>query len=149
PSVMAKRLTTQSVAQAKPDTTRREIADGGCPGLYLVVQPSGAKSWALRFRSPVQHGRDGQRAAKKLTLGPATAVSLAEAREMAPAARVVIDRGTDPTATKRAEKAKAKAAVATGDSTIDAAMLEFLRRYKGRKQQGLRDSTRQMMAHYY
>ena len=38
------------------------MPDAGCPGLRLIVQPSGAKSWALRFRRP--DGRTG-----KLTLG--------------------------------------------------------------------------------
>jgi hypothetical protein len=39
---MAKKLTPISVEKAKPDPKkRREIADGGKPGLYLIVQPSG------------------------------------------------------------------------------------------------------------
>jgi len=29
---------------------RAEYADAGCPGLYLIVQSSGTRSWALRFR---------------------------------------------------------------------------------------------------
>ena len=41
---------------------RRELADGGCTGLYLVIQPSGVKSWAARYR---YRGRS-----TKLTLGP-------------------------------------------------------------------------------
>jgi hypothetical protein len=40
----------------------REIADGGLPGLYLLIQPSGVKSWALRYRRA-----NGKNA--KLTLG--------------------------------------------------------------------------------
>nr|WP_244563308.1 site-specific integrase [Bradyrhizobium lablabi] len=40
---------------------RLEIPDLGCPGLRLVIQPSGAKSWAMRFRN---NGR-----AAKLKLG--------------------------------------------------------------------------------
>ncbi len=56
-------LTAMSVSKAKPGKQRREISDGACRGLYLVVQPSGGKSWALRFRRP--NGRPA-----KLTLGP-------------------------------------------------------------------------------
>jgi integrase len=56
------KLTPAAVLKLKPHDTRREIPDNGS-GLYLVVQPSGAKSWAMRFRNP--HGRQ-----KKLTLGP-------------------------------------------------------------------------------
>ena len=60
---MPKMLTTAAVLKLKPAADRREIPDAGAAGLYLVVQPSGAKSWALRFRRP-----NGDRA--KLVLGP-------------------------------------------------------------------------------
>jgi Arm DNA-binding domain len=60
---LATKLTAAAVAKLLPDKKRREIADAGSPGLRLVIQPSGAKSWALRFRRP--DGRTG-----KLTLGP-------------------------------------------------------------------------------
>ena len=30
---------------------RREMPDGKISGLYLVLQPSGAKYWALRYRA--------------------------------------------------------------------------------------------------
>ena len=46
---MSKRLTALSVENAKPGPLRREISDGGS-GLYLIVQPSGHKSWAVRSR---------------------------------------------------------------------------------------------------
>ena len=47
---MAKLLTDRSVAQARAkDGKRTEFADSISP-LRLVVQPSGAKSWATRFR---------------------------------------------------------------------------------------------------
>jgi hypothetical protein len=32
------------------ELTRTELPDRGCKGLYLVVQPGGAKSWAVRYR---------------------------------------------------------------------------------------------------
>jgi hypothetical protein len=41
---MAKALTVRSVENAKPAAQRQEIPDGLLAGLYLVVQPSGAKS---------------------------------------------------------------------------------------------------------
>jgi len=59
---MAK-LSAIAVKNIRPGKARREIPDSGCPGLYLIVQISGAKSWALRFRRP-----NGTPA--KLTLGP-------------------------------------------------------------------------------
>ena len=62
---MAKKgmLTAAAVLKIKPAADRREIPDAGAAGLYLVIQPSGAKSWAMRFRRP-----NGDRA--KLVLGP-------------------------------------------------------------------------------
>jgi integrase len=59
---MNKTLTVAAVRAYKPTRVRREIPDGGCRGLYLVVEPTGRKSWALRFRRP-----DGRTA--KLRLG--------------------------------------------------------------------------------
>jgi integrase len=58
-----KLLTTAAVAKLKPSAVRREVRDGGAPGLHLVIQPSGYKSWVVRFRGP--NGRH-----VKLTLGP-------------------------------------------------------------------------------
>jgi integrase len=61
--VAKKTLTTAAVKNHLRAEARREVPDGGCPGLHLVIQPSGRKSWALRFRRP-----NGKPA--KLTLGP-------------------------------------------------------------------------------
>ena len=57
------KLTATSVEKTKANKhRRREIPDAASPGLYLVVQPSGSKSFAMRFRN--LHGRH-----VKLTLG--------------------------------------------------------------------------------
>lgn len=62
---MKTQLTVPAIARFKPDPRRRrEIRDGGAPSLYLVIQPSGAKSWAMRFRRP------GGTTWGKLVLGP-------------------------------------------------------------------------------
>src|SRR5437660_7751968 len=60
---MAKQLTAAAVRNFRPGGARREIRDGGAQGLWLVVQSTGHKSFALRFRRP-----SGKPA--KLTLGP-------------------------------------------------------------------------------
>ena len=62
-SVPAKTMTTAGIKSLRPGAERREIRDGGAVGLYLIVQPSGHKSFAMRFRSP-----DGR--PTKLVLGP-------------------------------------------------------------------------------
>jgi hypothetical protein len=54
---------------------RKEVPDGRITGLYLVMQPSGVKSWAVRYRA---NGLP-----RKLTLGSYPSVDLATARRRA------------------------------------------------------------------
>ncbi|MBN7776720.1 tyrosine-type recombinase/integrase [Nitratireductor aquimarinus] len=93
---MAARLTDISIKNAKPGPTRREIPDGGCKGLYLVIQPSGKKSWAVRYR---YEGKP-----RKLTLDGFP--PLATARKLASAA--IENPDHDPAAEKQARKATEK-----------------------------------------
>ena len=60
--VLATVLADAAVRKYRPAKERREIRDGLAQGLYLVIQPSGSRSWAMRFRRP--DGSPG-----KLTLG--------------------------------------------------------------------------------
>jgi hypothetical protein len=98
---MAKAFTQLAVKAAKPAHDRVEIPDGGCTGLYLIVQPSGVKSWALRYRF--------KGTPKKLTLGRADqeegALSLASARKAAIEARHRLELGVDPAPEKQAAAA--------------------------------------------
>jgi integrase len=114
------RLTTKFVENIKPTDQRREIPDSGCRNLYLVVQPSGRKSWAIRYRY--------QRKPKKLTFdGPLT---LAEARVAATAALHELEQGRDPAALKFDTKAKAeKEAAERQADTVDHWAKHFLDRY--------------------
>ena len=75
-------------AKLKATSLRRELPDGGITGLYLIVQPSGSKSFALRYR---HSGRS-----KKLTLGKYPQMSLLQARERAREALESISYGEDP-----------------------------------------------------
>ena len=91
---MTKALTAKAVEKMQPDPDRRlEIPDGLLPGLYLVVQPTGAKSWAVRFRA------SGKTA--KLTLGRFPAIKLGKARELARDQFEAVAKGRDPAAEKR------------------------------------------------
>jgi integrase len=117
---MAKRLTEISISKAKPHPTKRlEIPDAGKPGLYLVVQPSGHKGWAVRYR----RRSDGK--TRKLALDGF--VSLATAHKLAQEALDKVAEGQDPAAEKRASKA-AKATRSPSDSFSDIAG-EFLKRH--------------------
>ena len=105
---MAKGLTAPAVERLKPDPAKRlEVPDGLLPGLYLVIQPSGKRAWAVRYR----HARKPC----KLTLGPYPALDLATARDRARDALQAVAQGRDP----GAEKQKAKQALQSGEPDGD------------------------------
>ena len=88
-------LTDRVVRQAKARGARVEISDAVLPGLYLIVQPTGAKSWAVRYRI-------GRRTRKLTLAGRYPVLSLAKAREAGRAALESVSAGKDPAAAKRA-----------------------------------------------
>ncbi len=119
---MARVLTAKSVEAKRPDPAKRlEVPDAAMPGLYLVVQPGGAKSWAFRFR---YGGKT-----RKLTLGRFPALSLSEAREAARRAAQAVELGTDPGATKAKAKAAAREAQGAGRDTVAAVVEQFDKRH--------------------
>ena len=69
------KLTDAYARNVKPNYYRTETPDAVLPGMYLIVQPSGARSWAVRYR------HDGR--PRKLTLGSYPAIGLATARDLA------------------------------------------------------------------
>lgn len=82
------RLNPLTVRKMQPTAARREIPDGVASGLYLIVQSSGVKSWAVRYRLG--------RKPCKLTLGRYPAIELDKARERAKSILEDVDRGIDP-----------------------------------------------------
>jgi integrase len=110
-------LTDIKIRALKGGKKRQEIPDG--KGLYLIVQPSGTKSFALRYR---QSGKP-----TKLTLGSYFdgdvrdapepkidgALTLKGARQLASATINEIDKGGDPAAVKRQEAADTFEVIAT------------------------------------
>ena len=69
---MARALNVRTIDAIQPNKTKRqELPDNIVRGLYLVLQPSGAKSWAVRYR------HEGTPA--KLTLGQWPRLGLADA----------------------------------------------------------------------
>jgi integrase len=109
---MAKALNARTVETAKPAAERREIADGLLPRLYLVIQPSGSRSWAVRYR---HHGHPC-----KYTLGRYPAIDLASARKLASAALRAVAEGRDPTQ----EKKRARSTKADDIETVAAQFIE-------------------------
>lgn len=96
---MAKLLTAHSVEKLKPSSVRREIPDARLTGLYLIIQPSGAKSWALRYRYA---GKP-----RKLTLGRYPTIDLAKARKRASDNLEALEDGRDPADAERRAKVRA------------------------------------------
>jgi integrase len=119
---VAKRLTDVAVRNFKPGAKRREIPDGGCRSLFLVLQPSGRKCWAVRYRFG---GRT-----RKLTLD--SGLTLAEARKAATTALHELERGNDPAVLKiDATAAEKQAAALREANSVDrwvAAFLEYQRK---------------------
>src|SRR5215212_3695987 len=116
---MAASLTARSVENARSNVDRRlELPDGALPGFYLVVQPSGAKSWAVRYR--VQ-GRP-----KKFTLGPYPRLSLGDAREQARSALRLASEGRDPSALRLSAQREDEAVI---KMRFGAVVAEFIERY--------------------
>jgi integrase len=126
---MSKILTSAAVERYRPARQRREIRDGGCPGLYLIIQPSGHKSWAMRFRRP-----DSSPA--KLTLGsvdlsgkePKEApiigkpLSLASARALAGEMHRQRELGRDVVADRAAAKHRRRTEIEEGAANTFAAL---------------------------
>lgn len=112
-------FTARAVELQKPNPEKRlELADGSLPGFYLVVQPSGSKSWAIRYRA------DGK--TRKFTLGPYPRLGLADARERARTALQAVSEGRDP----GAEQMVALQGQATATRlTFGAVALDFIARY--------------------
>jgi integrase len=124
---MGIRLSVAAIDRLKPDPLkRREIADSGKPGLYLVIQPSGRKSWAVRYRF------DGQ--TRKLTLDGFP--SLETARKLAQSALDALSEGKDPAHAK-------KAARNAPSNRVEDVFAEFIAKHvKRRDGRPIRESTR-------
>ncbi len=119
------KLTAIAVEKAKAEGRRREIPDGLLSGLYLIVQPSGAKSWAVRYRSPLDQK------SRKLTIGRYPAFELSKAREAGAIALRAVAEGRDP----GAEKLRARASARRGEgsaATVKQHFEKFLDRYAKR-----------------
>ena len=111
---MVQTLTARTIETIKPGSARREIADRHMPGLYLVLQPSGAKSWAVRYRhagTPRKH-----------TLGSYPAIDLKSARRLASKALRAVAEGRDPGREKVQERT-------AKPDTVEAVAGQFVERH--------------------
>jgi integrase len=122
-------LTVKLIENLQARDARYEIPDPGCPGLYLVVHPTGAKSWAYRYRFAGL--------SRKLTVGPAftdegiEVISIGDARDVADEARVSVARRIDPIEVERQNRKKAAAEKASAANTLRAVAEKYLGQQDG------------------
>ena len=87
-------LTDRQIRETVPGDKPIKLVDGN--GLYLLVQPNGARWWRMRFSV---HGVE-----KQLSLGVYAVISLKRARERREDMRRQVAEGMDPSAVRKAEK---------------------------------------------
>ena len=92
-------LTDTQIKALKPDLKPRKISDE--KGLYLLLQPTGAKLWRLQYRVG---GKE-----KLLALGSYPDVGLKDARNRRDEARKLLADGVDPGEQRKAQKAATEA----------------------------------------
>jgi integrase len=117
---MAKKLTALKIEQLRPRAIRTEYPDGGCAGLYCVVQPSGKRSWAVRYRRKA----DGK--PRKITLDGSLPLAAARAKGAEYMERVA--KGEDPAAALQIEKQVVRSKADAGDETFGNAVRKFILR---------------------
>lgn len=98
------KLTRDRVEATKPASAPYEVRDAMVPGLRLLVQPSGHRSWLFRYTLRGTY--------RKLTVGHYPAVSLEGARTAAVTARGQVVDGRDPATDKAAVRAPANTVLA-------------------------------------
>jgi integrase len=85
------------------------------PGLYLIVQPSGARSWAVRYR---HKGKP-----RKHTLGPFPTIDLKTARTLGTKVLRAAAEGRDPTGERQEQRA----------NSVEQVVAQFLVKYGQRR----------------
>lgn len=120
------RLTSTKIEAAKPKAARYELNDPAVPGLQLRVEPSGRKSWLLRYYW------QGRRV--RLALGRWPQWTQAKAHEAAGEARRQIESGIDPRRARPQRRTRlppppSSCAITYGPHSIEFLAGEFMERF--------------------
>lgn len=102
-------LSDTKLRNAKPGAKPYKLYDGG--GLFLLVQPSGARYWRMKYRSA---GKE-----KLFAVGVYPEIGLADARHRTLDARRLIREGLDPVAERRGERVTTQASAETFKSIAE------------------------------
>ena len=95
------KLTDTAIRNTKPTDKPQRLSDSH--GLYLLIQPNGAKWWRLDYTF------NGKR--KTIGLGTYPTVTLADVRKKTTAARIQLDNSIDPSQDRQAKKQAIKQTV--------------------------------------
>ncbi len=112
-------LTDTACKNAKPKEKVYKLGDSG--GLFLLIKPSGAKHWRLKY---YLHKKE-----RLLALGAYPQISLADARKKRDEARALLEQGIDPVMEK---KKKAQLAHTSANDTFEAVAREWYDNRKSR-----------------
>lgn len=118
-------LTDARIRGAKPRGKAYKLSDA--EGLYLLVQPHGAKLWRMNYRFLGKY--------RTLAIGPYPEIGLQAAREKKVAARRLLAQGIDPSGHKQAQ---AKLVKLAATNTFAAVADEYLAKVA---KQGLAPAT--------
>jgi integrase len=152
---MVKTLTDAAVRRYAPGPERRRIRDALAKSLFLVIEPSGHKSWQMRFRRP--DGKPG-----KLTLGPVDfsgpeladepqigqPLTLSAARQLAATVHRERALGHDPIGDHKARKYRARVEASNRDAnTYAAAVRDYVEQHARKTRKG-RETARLLGLRY-
>lgn len=102
-----KRYLDHATCNTKPGEKTRKLRDGG--GLFLHVEPSGARGWRFYYRRPITGKQN------TISFGPFPEVGLADARAKCDAAHVLLAKSIDPSEHKQEVR---RAAAITADAVL-------------------------------
>ena len=147
---LVKELTAAAIEKFRPGPERRRIRDALAKSLFLVIEPSGHKSFQMRFRRP-----DGKPA--KLTLGPVDfsgselksapqigqPLTLAAARLLAAQVHQDRARGLDPIGDHKARKHRRAAEREQHEAgTFAVAVQDYVKQYARPRNRNWRETAR-------
>jgi integrase len=104
-----KRHLDHATCNTSPTGKLQKLRDGG--GLYLYIEPSGARGWRFYYQRPITKKQN------TISFGPFPAISLSEARDKCDAARKLVAHGIDPSTNKQ-EVARAAVVQSAGAVTF-------------------------------
>jgi integrase len=144
-----KPLTAAAVAKYRSGPKRRRVRDGGARSLFLIIEPSGHKSWQMRFRRP--DGKPGKMTLGQVHIGPETdgapvvgmPLTLQGARQLAAEIHRQRNLGGDPVGDHKARKHRQHAELEEQKAGAFAACVRnYVEEYAKPKNRNWRESAR-------